>query len=84
MRINQTIITLLCSAIGSWITIVYASGALVNEVKQNTSSLQQQNKRIERLEEFILNFSISQAETRNDVRYIKEQLSDIHNSSRSK
>ncbi len=84
MRVNQTVITLLCSAIGSWITIVYASGALVNEVKQNTNTIQDSRKRIEKLEEFLITSSINQAEIRNDLKYIKEQINDLHNSSRSK
>jgi hypothetical protein len=83
MKISQTIITILCAAIGSWITIVYASGAIVAEVKQNTINFQDNKKRIEKLEDFLINTSINQAEIRSDLKYIKEQINDLHNSSRS-
>ncbi len=84
MKIPQTIITILCAAVGSWITIAYSSGAIISEVKQNTLNFQENKKRIEKLEEFLINSSISQAEIRSDLKYIKEQINDLHNSSRSK
>lgn len=84
MKISQTIITIICAAVGSWITIAVSAGAIVNEVHQNTTNYQEHHKRLERLETFIIDFSISQAETRSDVKYIKEQINDIHYSRGSK